>query len=328
MNQTTALSGSAFYVDRSNRGRLQLTGRDRQSFLQGMVTNDVAALAPGQGCYAFVLDATAHVLADVRVVCRASDLLLDVEPGLAAFVAQTLDRYLIMEKCEIVDMTGATAQVFVGGEHAPRVLAHLGIANSETWVEGQNEPIGVGGVEATAAATRLIPGLGFDIYVPAGALPDLIEALRAAGAGERTAAALETYRIEAGVPRFGADIDATKLASETGQQARAISYRKGCYLGQEVVARIDARGHTNRTFVGFRLESNDVPASGEKVAVDNKEVGSVTSCVFSPDVNQPIALGYLRHEHAAPGTAVVIAGQPAVVATLPFVSFGEPGLKR
>ncbi len=118
-----------FFVHRVGRGLLRLTGRDRQSFLQGMVTNDVKSLAPGQGCYAFLLDATGHVLADARVLCASEYLLLDVEPGLAAFVAETLDRYLIMERVRIEDVSDATTQVFVGGARAPQVLAEkLGVA--------------------------------------------------------------------------------------------------------------------------------------------------------------------------------------------------------
>ena len=318
---------SAFFVDRSDRGRLLLSGRDRQSFLQGMVTNDVAALAPGQGCYALILDATAHVLADARILCRASDLLLDVEPGLASFVAETLDKYLIMEKVRIEEVTGETAQVFVGGEQASRVLAHLGVAGSALWSEGQNEQIGIGGGEATVAATRLIAGPGFDIYAPTAARADLIEEVRAAGAAEITAAALDAHRIEVGVPRFGVDMDARVLAPETAQQARAISYRKGCYIGQEIVARIDARGHTNRTFVGFLLDDGDLPPHGEKVTVDGKEAGWVTSSVVSPALGRPVVLGYLRHEHAAPDTQVRIADRPARVAALPLVA-GAAGTGR
>ena len=314
---------TAFVVDRSDRGRLRLTGRDRQSFLQGMVTNDVAALAPGRGCYALMLDATGHVLSDLRVLCAESHLLLDVEPGMAAFVAETLEKYLIMEKCRIADVTAETAQFFVGGAHAPRVLAHLGIAGAEDWTEGQNEPVGTeGGMEALAAATRLVSGFGFDLYVPAEGKPDLFEELRASGATEITGAALEALRIEAGVPRYGADIDPKVLAPETGQQARAISYRKGCYIGQEIVARIDARGHTNRTLAGFLLDGDALPEPGATVLEAGKEVGRVTSAAVSPTLGRAIALGYLRREHAAPGTEVVVAGRPAAVAALPFAAAG------
>lgn len=311
---------AAFYVDRSDRGRLRLTGGDRQSFLQGMVSNDVAALRPGQGCYTFLLDATGHVQADARVLCVEDHLLLDVEPNAAPAVAQLLDRYLITEDCKIEDVTGETAQALVGGRDAPGVLARLGVAGAESWQEGQNAPARMARTLALVAATRLVPGPAFDIYLAADALPELVLELRVAGAAEITEAALDAFRVEAGVPRGGVDLSEKVLAPETGQGARAISGAKGCYVGQEIVARIDARGHTNRTLVGFLIEGETVPAAGDKVTGDDgKEAGWITSGVLSPTLDRPIALGYLRHEHAAPGTPVRIGGISATVAALPFV---------
>lgn len=307
-----------FFVDRSRRGRLRLTGRDRQSFLQGMVTNDVAALQPGQGCYAFLLDATGHVLSDMRILCAEDHLLLDLEPGMATTVAETLDRYLIMEKCRITDVTAETAQVFIGGKDAPRVLARLGVEDAGDWAEGQNTSVDVGGDAALAAATRLIPGKGFDLYTEAVA----VECIRkAVDAREMTEEALDIFRIEAGVPRFGVDIDSRVLAPETGQQRRAIHYRKGCYIGQEIVARIDARGHTNRTLTGFVLAEGVLPDPGAPVvAGDRPDAGRITSATFSPTLGRGIALGYIRHEYSEPGTDVNVAGRDARVTTLPFVA--------
>ena len=132
------MTETLFYADRSQRGRLRFTGRDRQTFLQGMVTNDVAALVPGGGCYAFMLDPTAHVLSDLRVVCRDSDLLVDVEPGQAAFVADTLEQYLIMEKCAVADVTPVTAQFFVGGVPALELLGSWGITDAAAWSQAQS----------------------------------------------------------------------------------------------------------------------------------------------------------------------------------------------
>jgi folate-binding protein YgfZ len=226
---------AAFLLDHSDRGRLRLTGRDRQSFLQGMVTNDVAALAPGQGCYAFLLDPTGHVLADARVLCTDDHLLLDVEPGWAPFVAETLDRYLIMEKCRIADVTGETAQVFLGGTAAAALLARQVDAPGavDAWREGQNALVEIGGVPALVAAATWVPGPGFAVYLPRHAALAFASDLAAAGVPPLDAETFEALRIEAGVPRFGADITEKVLAPETGQQARAISYRKGCYIGQE-----------------------------------------------------------------------------------------------
>lgn len=310
---------SVFFVDRSDRARLRVTGPDRQSFLQGMVSNEVLALEPGQGCYAFLLDRVAHVLADVRLLCLPDALLLDGEPGRAGFIAEWLDRYLIREQCRVEDVTEATAQVFVGGREAPVLLESFGVRGGETWTEGRNQAVILADADATIAATRLIPGPGFDLYLPAGVRADALAALRAAGAAERTGAALEGHRIEAGVPRGGVDFDETVLAPETAQQDRALSHAKGCYIGQEIVARIEARGHTNRVLTGFRLIGETLPATGAVIEAEGKAVGRVTSSVWSATLDTGIALGYLRNEYAAPGAAVVIAGQPATVAALPFI---------
>jgi tRNA-modifying protein YgfZ len=324
VSATTTELPPVFFVDRSDRGRLRLTGRDRQPFLQGMVTNDVARLKPGEGCYAFQCDATGHVLSDLRVLCTEDALLLDVEPGMAAQVAATLDRYLIMERVKIADVTDDTAQLFVGGAKAPELLAEIGIVGAAEWAEGQNAPFSVGGAEVLLAATRLVPAAGFTLYLYNPSFAAALDDLKGFGAVELSAETLEALRIEAGVPRYGADIDAKVLAPETGQQARAISYKKGCYIGQEIVARIDARGHTNRGFVGLYLDAAaPLPEKGAPIVAEGKEVGRVTSAALSPTLGRPIALGYLRNEHAAPGTTVEVGGTPAQVAALPFVGGGE-----
>jgi folate-binding protein YgfZ len=307
-----------FYVDRSDRGRLRLTGKDRQSFLQGMVTNDVARLTPGQGCYAFLLDATGHVLADVRVLCLENSLFLDVEPGMASFVAETLDRYLIMEKVRITDVTEDLRQYTLIGSESPGVLERLGIGGAAAWQEGTNITQEMHGDTVIVAAAHLASVPTFDIYLPSSI--NIEPLLGPEGAVAHTAAALESLRIEAGVPRFGQDIDSRVLAPETGQQKRAVNYRKGCYIGQEIVARIDARGHTNRSFTGFFLAPGEpLPAADTSVTVDGRDAGRVTSAAFSPTLGSPIALGYLRHEFLEPGTRVTISGQWAAVASLPFV---------
>jgi len=315
-----------FFVDRAARGRLRLTGRDRQSFLQGMVTNDVAALQPGQGCYAFHLDATGHVLSDLRVICTEDALLLDVEPGAASALAQSLEKHLIMERCRIEDVSEAEAQFLVGGTGIGHALASYGFAEATSWEEGRNVRIALdmtGESSACLAATRLLTVPAFDLYAPAAAASALRDVFTSAGAVEVSEADLEPYRIEAGIPRFGADMDSRVLAPETGQKARGISYKKGCYVGQEIVARIDARGHTNRGLVGFTL-SEVVPA-GSPVVAEGREVGRVTSSALSPSTAVAIGLGYIRNEHTAPGTPVTVAGKPATVAALPFVAPAPEG---
>jgi tRNA-modifying protein YgfZ len=264
----------------SPRDVLALTGRDRASFLQGMVTNDVLTLLPGQSCYAFHLDATGHVLADMYVLCLEDKLLLVTEPGTGETLNNLLEHYLVMERAKIISLSYyhylflSTISPLVPRDPLPAAK------------EG-SESLGEMEIDSLRYSHPL--GTGLLTEEPLGNLTNYQQI---------SDAMLEALRIEAGVPRFGVDIDKRVLAPETGQAARAIHYKKGCYVGQEIVARIDARGHTNRTLVRLALPA-PVPAE-TPLTLEGKEVGRVTSSVPAPD--GAIALGYLRHEHATPGT--------------------------
>mgnify|MGYP001553276002 CR=1 FL=1 len=251
----------AFLYAESPRDVLAITGRDRASFLQGMVTNDVLGLQPGQSCYTFHLDATGHVLADMYVLCLEDRLLLVTEPGMGAPLSELLDGYLVMERAKI----------------APVEYQHTLVLGPYTEAEGgiwYTHPLGTG----VLTEEPIAPGTAI------------------------SATELEARRIEAGIPRFGVDMDRRVLAPETGQQARAIHYRKGCYVGQEIVARIDARGHTNRTLVRLNLPTPVEPDTA--LTLDGKDVGRITSSAPATNSDRAVALGYLRHEHSAPGTVL------------------------
>lgn len=268
------------------RDVLRLTGRDRQSFLQGMVSNDVLSLTPGQGCYAFHLTSKGQVLADALITCLADALLLITEPGWGQALTDSLEHHLVMERVKIT--TELDLEVFLFGG---AVATPLGPEGTNTRSDGLFVQSALGVLAMDGAA---IP----------------------ASATQVTADVLEGLRIELGIPRGKADFDTTTLAPETGQAARAIHYKKGCYVGQEVVARIDARGHTNRGLVGFYTEGLATP--GTQVLVGDAVVGKVTSIAIGPRVGRPIALGYVRNEHREAGTVVQIDGISAVVARLPF----------
>jgi tRNA-modifying protein YgfZ len=263
------------------RDLIKLTGRDRLSFLQGMVTNDVLSLTPGQSCYAFHLTATGQIVADLCVLVAEEFVLLDTEPGWGSDLIASLEHYLVMERVKISTETELRA-FFVRDVLVASALKNtaIGIPNSAR------------------------------IY--AAAPPDFA----ALGAVEITARDFESLRIESGIPLGRVDFDNKTLAPETGQASRAIHYKKGCYVGQEIVARIDARGHTNRTLVGFYTE--DFVTSGSRVLIDGKDVGWVTSSAMRPIGVAAISLGYLRNEHATPETIVMIDGKRATVASLPF----------
>ncbi|MBC7809134.1 MAG: folate-binding protein YgfZ, partial [Akkermansiaceae bacterium] len=255
-----------FYTP-TKRDLLKLTGKDRQSFLQGMVTNDVLKLQPGEGCYALMLDATAHVLADMHILNVGDYLLLDLEPGMAPFVAETLDKYLIMEKCRITDVTASFGCFVIGGERAGDYLRNNNsVADAGTWKDNQNAMLPDDCVlsRVNVASIPL-----YRLYFPDPRNMDVAYMPRNEKGdteAELPEASLDALRIEAGIPRFGVDMDKTVLAPEVRQDSRAVSYKKGCYIGQEIVARIDARGHTNKGLVGFLpdpsqavLPEKDVP---------------------------------------------------------------------
>ncbi len=269
------------------RDVLALTGRDRASFLQGMVTNDVLALTPGQSCYAFHLDATGHVLADLYVLCLEDKLLLITESGIGESLNESLEHYLVMERVKIssCDYT----HYLLLGEFPPSPVPHGG----ESAAEERGETL-----RGTAWPIPSTQILSYSHPLGIGVLAEIPLEIPA-NYQEISATELEAHRIDAGIPTFGLDMDKRVLAPETGQAARAIHYKKGCYVGQEIVARIDARGHTNRTLVRLTLPA---PVSPETpLTLGGKEVGRVTSSASTPD-GVAVAIGYLRREHATPGT--------------------------
>ena len=291
-----------FYVE-TPRDLLALTGRDRATFLQGMVTNDVLGLEPGQGCYAFHLDATGHVLADMRVLVQEDRILLDLEPGVGPVLAELLDHYLVMERVKITPLQSSC--FYVGGD----ISWYFEFADVPR-VEGANFPDKSLGKSIFWAVSKWNLNSGFFVYALEESAEDFA---RGIGKESLSPEYFEALRIYSGIPRFGVDIDKRVLAPETGQAARAIHYKKGCYVGQEIVARIDARGHTNRALAGFWLNAPVPPET--PVTVDGKEVGRITSSAAWEGM--AVALGYLRNEFAEPGTEILAGDVSGTVRELP-----------
>lgn len=292
------LRRSAGRLDLSARSRLIIRGTDRKRFLHGQVTNNVNDLAVGQGCYAAVVSAKGKIESDLNIYCLENELLLDFEPGLATRIAGRFDKYIIADDVQIEDVSGKYGLISVQGPQAidPNVPEQ----------PLSFKQIGQSYYVNHARGTRR----GFEVFVPLAAK----ESLRVMGTpcGEQ---ALDIVRIEAGIPRFGVDMDETNLAPETGIEARAISYTKGCYIGQEVISRIRTYGQVAKAWRGLRCES--LPVKGDKLHLAGKEVGYITSAVFSPALKANIALGYVRREHNAIGTKLD-AGYEIV--QLPFVN--------
>jgi folate-binding protein YgfZ len=311
----------AVFFDVSGRGKIELTGDDTASFLHNLCTNDIVKLAVGAGCEAFLTTAKARVVAHLFVFRTASGLWLDTSPGQAQTVLKHLDFYLISEQVELADRTDEFVQSHLCGPPAETVL-------HEIFKDLPHLP-SLGHEERTLDSERLkirrndslgLPG--YDLVCAAAAAESLKRRLIEAGATPAGAQTHEILRIEAGLPVFGQDIDENRFVVEVGRIPQAISYTKGCYLGQEPIVMARDRGHVNRTLMGLAVAVVDPVAPGAKVLEGDQEVGQVTSSAHSPRFGV-IALAYLRRGSQQPGTALEVetaSGRaPAIVRALPFV---------
>jgi folate-binding protein YgfZ len=322
-----AIRAAAGLLDLSYRRKLSVTGADRTGFLQGMLSNDVRRLGPGQGCLAAFLTVQGRVVATPRVYVRAEDVMLDVEPETAARLKEGLLAHVVADDVEIEDITASIATVAVQGPNADAVLAAATGSPPAFARELDHGLCVVGGHEVTVARVREMGELGFELFVQAAVAGEVwrrvLESAGALGLRPAGGTAAEICRVEAGRPRDGVDMDPSRLLLEVGLD-EAISSTKGCYLGQEVVERGTARGQVNRRLVGLRVLDETVPAPGARVEATGREVGVVTSAVRSPALGRPVAMAYVRREHLAPGTrlTVEVPGGTAVAEVCPLPFYG------
>ncbi|HEV2327554.1 MAG TPA: aminomethyltransferase family protein [Verrucomicrobiae bacterium] len=325
-----ALRESAGVLDFSFRGRICLTGNDRIRFLHGQITNDVKKLPAGEGCYAALTTAKGRMESDLNVFNLPDELLLDFEPGLTERISGRLEKFVVADDVQIVDAAPHYGLLTVLGPKAAEVVRLVGLLGNVPAAECfivkvSDETLG----EIYLATLRRLVGAGFDVFVPIeslGAVADkLIGAAKSVGGRVCGWTAFETARIESGVPRFGADMDESNLPMECIEN-RAVSFSKGCYIGQEVLNRIHAMGHVTKELRGLRLPDDvtKLPNKGDKLAHDGKETGCVTSAVKSPILNANIALGYVRREANKIGTELTLQTSdgpcPVKIVELPFVS--------
>jgi len=277
--------------DRARRGLLELRGADRRTFLQGMVSNDVSALMPGQSRHAALLDSTGHILADLRIHAFSDFLLLETHPDCLPVLTATLDKLLIMEDVQLADVTTSWATLTLMGEGIPGPADMLG--------------------EVRPAAYPFASSA--DLWLPAADRPAALNSLAAAGAVLLSEDDWETLRVEAGLPAWGRELSAAILLPEAGMED-AVSYTKGCYVGQEIVARLHARGHANRGLRHILLDEDaPVPPPGATIHIPEdgpepgREIGRITSTVASPTRGgRALALGFVRKEYFADGTPVTV----------------------
>jgi folate-binding protein YgfZ len=310
------LHGAAI-VDMSWQAKLVVSERDRVRWLNGMVTNNIRDLALGRGVFSFVLTPKGQNQGDLVAYNRGDYLLMTTDREQSATLTTVLKRYIIMDQVEIEDISDKLTTIGVAGPNASSILAAAGIDVSQL-VPGQVIDI-VWREIGVSVARNTHPQLdGYEIWLATENVEAAWDALRAAGATPVGSDALEWYRITRGVPRYGVDLRERDLPQETGQE-HALNFSKGCYIGQEIVERIRARGNVHRALVGFEIQG-EPPQPGTKIRVDDKDVGEITSAarVKFPAGERTLAMGYLRREVAAPDATVRVGEQTAAVRTFPF----------
>jgi folate-binding protein YgfZ len=317
----------AVILDRSALSKIEIRGRDRVKFLHNLCTNDIKGLAAGRGCEAFFTTVQGKIMAYVRVFAGAEAIWIDTVPGGAAALLAHFDRYLIMEKVEIADRTTDFAQLMLVGPRAKEIVSAVAESSVPDPRSLKHADLSISGAACRLICNGSLQVPGFELRVPASHTSAVWQRLWQLGqpiglrpAGEQ---AYQTLRVEAGLPVYGLDIDESNLPQEVGRNKLAISFTKGCYLGQETVARIDALGHVNRHLVGLAMSDHrDPPDLGAPIASGDKAVGNVTSAALSPILNCAVALGYVRRGFERPGTELIIdsLGRQlrAVVHALPF----------
>jgi folate-binding protein YgfZ len=302
-----------------------VSGTDRATYLQGLLTNDIVALKPGEGCYSAYLTAQGRMIADLFVYELGDVILLTVGGDIKATVLARLDQFIFSEDVALGDVTDTFAQYAVIGPDAAAVVAGVLDDGSVEVLSALPEH---GNLRTTATGHPVIVVRvtdtgepGFDLFVERAQGEVMFERLQAAGAATLDAETADAVRIESGVPVFHRDMDEETIPLEAGIEGRAISLTKGCYVGQEVIIRVLHRGHGRvaRRLVGLQITGDVVPPPAAVIRSADREIGHVTSATMSPALGRVIALAYVQRDFVEPGTAVAVGDLPAVVSALPFV---------
>jgi tRNA-modifying protein YgfZ len=310
-------------VDRCDRRFIRVHGRDPVRMIQGLVSNDVAGAAAGRATYAAVLTPKGRMVADVRVVKRGAELLLETDAAAADPLAEHLRKFVPPLFARFEDAGEARAALGLHGPGAHALLAAVAAGPvPDVAPEDVVGDVFIEDIPVLVVTTSQLDVPGYDVICPAEAVDAVWSRLVAAGATPMGHATLDVLRIEAGRPRWGAELDGAVIPLEAGLRERAISETKGCYTGQEVIIRILHRGHVNRLLRGLLLGDGAAPGAGAVLVreADGREVGRVTSVAWSPRHGQEIGLAYVRREVEPPATLRLasVEGPPVQVVALPF----------
>lgn len=312
-------------MDASHRGCLKITGSERVSFLNGIVTNDVAKLPAGSGCYALMLNQKGRIVADMIVYTFQDHFLVDIEANLRAKAKESIERYIISEDAQVEDVSGNFGRISIQGPEARSLLLKLigSELNSEADFSCQEFDAFGGSIACRVSRTG---GNGYELLCELSSLPSLWEGAvtlaKERGGRPFGFEALNSLRVEAGIPWYGIDMDEDIIALEVPLEKKAISYTKGCYAGQEVVARVTYQGRVNKRLVGMTLESDRPANHKDKIKAEGRDIGFVTSSVISYSLKKALALGYVHRDFINPGSRVAVVtstgDMQATVANLPF----------
>jgi folate-binding protein YgfZ len=310
-----ALREGCGLADRSWTGRLEILGADRQRFLNAYVTCDVKALQPGDGAYGFLTNPQGRILSDLVVLAHEDRLWLQLPPEQTEAVAKHLGKYILADRVEIRPLEDMQPVTLIGSR-AAQALGDAALPPAGDWKHARSR---VHGTEVALQRTGRLGAEAYTLWVSASISRLLTDRLlEEPGVTPAGPEALEVLRVEAGIPRFGLDFGPENFPQETGAE-EAVSYTKGCYLGQEVVARIHYRGGVQKSLRGLLLDA-PVPASGTPLLLDGREAGKAGTVVESVALGRPIGLAILHRRAAEPGTRLEIeGGGGAEVRELPLV---------
>jgi folate-binding protein YgfZ len=299
------------------RAKISLTGGDRLRWLNGMVTNNIRDLAVGQGVYAFLLNPQGHILGDLYAYNLGKSISVDTDLDQAEKILATFDHFIIMDDVEVTNLSEQLTALGIAGPKSRDILAAAGFAIPEMQAL-QTQSVMWQGTENTVVRGEDAENVSYEIWIAPDGVRPLWDALLAAGADPVGSEALEMQRIVSCIPRYGVDIRERDLPQET-EQARALNFQKGCYVGQEIVERIRSRGAVHRKFTGFVADGTAQIAPGSKIVAGEKEVGEITSAasLHLAGGEKTVALGYIRREVGMPGRVVMVGSAPATVVQLP-----------
>jgi aminomethyltransferase len=303
-------------ADISNVGRLRIAGKDRVSFLNGLLTNDVSQLKENGGQRSALLNSKARVLADLHLYPQTDSLLVDTGESAASHVKEILDKFIITEDVQIQDATADLVQITVQGPKSSEAIQEILGVEARYLKQLEQKSLG----PSTIIARDRTGQSGYDIILPPLEADPVWHGFLLNGAdiglNPVGSQALEILRLEAGYPKYSVDVDENMIVLEAGFK-EALSFSKGCYLGQEVVARATHIGRVNKQLVGLEIETKEVVPARSKLMSDDKEAGFITSAAFSPGLGKVASLGYANREFAKPGTKVnVQTGQTNLSAVI------------